>query len=84
MIDMLDGDADPEDLPQYTTVFTKMKISDLFDFQAGEHWVASAQRSAIGSVEEEMAFYDVLDFDAAGEPDMDYDVDDCVESIYYN
>lgn len=56
----------------------KRKIVDCFDFSS-DTWTAFLQRSATGSLEDEMELYDLLDLDA--ERDLDYDIDDCVESI---
>ncbi|KAI9457355.1 ribonuclease H-like domain-containing protein [Lactarius psammicola] len=57
----------------------KRMIVDRFDFSS-DTWTAFFQRSAMGSLEDEMELYDLLDLDAEG--DLDYDLDDCVESIF--
>ncbi len=57
----------------------KRKIVDRFDFSS-DTWTTFFQRSATGSLEDEMELYDLLDLDAEG--DLDYDLDDCVESIF--
>lgn len=85
LIDMLDNDIDIDlfvDPPQSQLAARKWPISRLFNFEAGKYWVSAAQRSATGSLDQEMEYYDLLDMDAAGEPDLDYDVDDCVDSIF--
>lgn len=87
LITMLDADIDVDllvDLPQSELRSRKWPISDLFNFDAGKYWVSAAQRSAHGSLEQEMEYYDLLDLDAAGEPDLNYDIDDCIDSIFSN
>lgn len=60
----------------------KQRIKDLFNLDAN-HWVASAQQSTVGSLEDEMDYYDLLTLDAAGEEEnLDYDVDDSIESVF--
>ncbi len=61
----------------------KWPISILFHFEASKHWVSAAQRSVHGSLEQEMEYYDFLDLDAAGEPNLDYDINDCIDSIFF-
>ena len=90
LITMVEKDVDlplpPPDpsQPQPPQPPRKWPISVLFDFEAGKHWVSAAQRSAHGSLEQEMEYYDLLDLDASGEPDLDYDIDDCIDSIFSN
>jgi len=40
------------------------------------------QRSAIGTLEEELEFYDLLNDDAPAEEDVDPDLDDTVASFF--
>jgi hypothetical protein len=61
-----------------STATEKRKIVDCFDFSS-DTWTMFFQRSAMGSLEDKMELYDLLDLDA--EEDLDYDIDDCVESI---
>lgn len=58
--------------------FQKRRVVELFDFTS-PHWIQFAQRGAMGSLEDEMELYDLLDADADG--DLDYDLDDCLESV---
>jgi hypothetical protein len=76
---MLDAVVDLDDLPAQGPITRKQSIQDLFDFSSN-HWVAAAQQSAIGSLEDEMKFYDLLDLDAAG--DLNHDLDDVIESVF--
>ena len=71
-----DSSEDDDEAPKQT-------ISNLFDFSKRD-WVSNAQRSAMKSLEDEIRFYDLVDLDAAGEADLDYDLDDSIESIFTN
>ncbi|PPQ91075.1 hypothetical protein CVT25_014741 [Psilocybe cyanescens] len=61
---MLDNDIDPQDTRTDPGMANKRKITDLFDFN-NNLWVTTAQQNAIGSLEDEMNIYDLLDLDAA-------------------
>ena len=42
-----------------------------------------ASRSAHGSLDAEKEYYDLLDLDADGEPDVqDYDIDDSLHNVF--
>jgi hypothetical protein len=58
-----------------------INIKQLFNF-ADDYWSSVDQRSAVASLELEMSFYELLDLDAAGEPDLDPDLDDTVASLF--
>ena len=84
LIYMVDNDTYPEQ-KQFVEadVPAKQSIHDLFDF-ASDHWVDLAQRSAVGSLDDEMEYCDFLDLDTTGDvdADLDYDVDDCIDSVF--
>ncbi|KAF4622376.1 hypothetical protein D9613_009287 [Agrocybe pediades] len=63
-------------------ISVKKKITDIFSLGTSDFWKAMDQRSAIGSLDEEMEFHELLDLDAEGEPDLDPDLDDAVASLY--
>lgn len=85
LIDLVDADEDPDGVPTDEGIDNEepleRSISNLFDFDKKD-WVSSAQRSAMKSLEDEINFYDLVDLDAAGEADLDYDIDDSVESVF--
>lgn len=58
-----------------------ISIMQLFNF-ADIYWSGVDQRSAVASLESEMSFYELLDLDAAGEPDLDPDLDNSVVSLF--
>lgn len=58
-----------------------IRLQDLFDFSS-DYWSTVDQRSAVASLEAEMSFYELLDLDAVGEPDLDPDLDDAVASLF--
>ncbi|CAA7263740.1 unnamed protein product [Cyclocybe aegerita] len=72
LISMLDDDDDSDYV--YPTGIT---IGSLFDFTS-THWVGSQRMSAVGSLEAEMEYYDILDLDAIG--DLEPDIDICETS----
>ncbi|KAJ3497528.1 hypothetical protein NLJ89_g10338 [Agrocybe chaxingu] len=72
LISMLDDDDDADYV--YPTGIT---IGGLFDFTS-THWVGSQRMSAVGSLEAEMEYYDILDLDAIG--DLEPEIDICETS----
>jgi len=55
------------------------RIGDIFNFES-THWIMSHRLSAVGSLEDEMELYNLLNLDASG--DLDADVDDCFASVF--
>lgn len=60
-------------------------IQDLFDF-GSTSWVSFHQHSATQSLEEELEFYELCDFDADGEVEggFDVDIDETIASIIHS
>ena len=59
---------------------SQLPISRLFDFSA-VHWVSKHGRSASRSLNEELELYELLDMDAAGEEDVDLEIDPVLDSV---
>jgi hypothetical protein len=57
-----------------------MRMIDLFDFSK-DHWVKFQEASAVGSLEEELELYQLLDLDVPGDPELDLDLNDSIENI---
>jgi hypothetical protein len=75
-----DLDNDPLfDAPGFTT-YPLTPISRLFDF-SNKTWSAILSRHAQHSFDEELALYELLDLDAAGEDDADVDIDETTAQI---
>lgn len=82
LVDMVEEDVDVEG--SSFTPSRRIPIFELFAFD-NNHWVGQARRSAIGSLEDEMEYYKLLDLDADGEPEvLDYDIDDTLHSVFQN
>jgi hypothetical protein len=62
------------------TIGRPVSIQELFDFRS-VHWVDSYAKSARRSFDEELELYELLDFDAEGEEDVDIDVDESTADI---
>ncbi|PPQ94510.1 hypothetical protein CVT25_014164 [Psilocybe cyanescens] len=60
----------------------KAMLSEDEEVSTNEYWSGVDQRSAVASLESEMSFYELLDLDAAGEPDLDPDLDNAVASLF--
>jgi len=67
------------DLPASHTNTMSCCIGDIFNFES-THWIMSHWLSAVGSLEDEMELYNLLNLDASG--DLDVDVDDCLASVF--
>jgi len=67
------------DLPASHTNTMSCCIGDIFNFES-THWIMSHRLSAVGSLEDEMELYNLLNLDTSG--DLDVDVDDCLASVF--
>ena len=73
------GDEDNEDTQ--TSEMT-IQICQLFDF-GSSHWVSQHERSASRSLDEELELYELLDMDAAGEEDVNLEIDHTLDSVLH-
>jgi len=74
-----DFDNDPFfDTPTCLTTYPLIPISELFDF-SNKTWSAILTKHALHNFDEELALYELLDLDAAGEDDVDVELDETTE-----
>jgi hypothetical protein len=57
-------------------------LGQLFDF-TDSHWVARYEKTARRSFQEELELYELLDLDAAGEEEVDVDLDDSTGDLMH-
>lgn len=73
---MLEEDETDQDPVTVSSVIgRRIPLGDLFDF-SNDHWVKMYEGSARRSFDDELEMYELLDLDAAGEEEVDVDLDD--------
>jgi hypothetical protein len=70
-----EDETDREPVTRSTIIGHPISLSDLFDFSQ-PHWVQHYENAARRSFDEELEMYELLDLDAAGEEEVDVDLDD--------
>lgn len=75
---LADADDDVSITPSNGSI--SIKLTNLFKSD-NPHWTAFQQRSAVGSLQDELEAYELLDLDAPGEDDLDFDIDPAIENI---
>lgn len=70
-----DLDSDPLFTEPGFTTYPLIPISTLFDF-SNKHWSDILSRHGDHNFDEELALYELLDLDAAGEDDVDVELDE--------
>ena len=78
MVDEDNLDNEPVSAPE--TIGRPVSIQELFDFSS-THWVGMYAKSAWRSFDEELELYELLDFDAEGEEDINIDVDESTADV---